>query len=109
MYVAITRAEDHLFLSHANSRMQRWQTKMNPPSRFIEEMPAELLKTYDLTWGKGSIFTQTGPSIDEGDNVRHKLFGSGYVLEVWNNQAIVKFDNPKFNVRKIETRFLELT
>lgn len=109
MYVAITRAEDHLFLSHANSRMQWWQTKMNPPSRFIEELPAELLKTYDLTWWQGSSFTHTGPSIDEWDGVRHKLFGAWYVLEVWNNQAIVKFHNPKFGVRKIETRFLELT
>ena len=35
-------------------------------------------------------------SISEGDMVKHKLFGTGYVLEVWNNMAIVKFHNPKF-------------
>jgi DNA helicase-2/ATP-dependent DNA helicase PcrA len=48
MYVAITRAKDHLFLSYAHSRQQRGQIKYNPPSRFIEEIPQELLKRYDL-------------------------------------------------------------
>jgi len=48
MYVAITRAKDVLFLSHANSRMTRWQTKMNPPSRFLDEIPEELKKKFDL-------------------------------------------------------------
>ncbi|MBP7847630.1 hypothetical protein KA013_00175 [Patescibacteria group bacterium] len=48
MYVAITRAKDHLFLSHATSRQQRGQIKYNPPSRFLDEIPMELLKRYDL-------------------------------------------------------------
>lgn len=108
MYVAITRAEDHVFLSYAHSRMQRWQTKMNPPSRFIDELPQELLKKYDLAGGWATASRQAWPIVDEGDTVKHKLFGPGYVLEVWNNLAIVKFYNPKFWVRKIETRFLEV-
>jgi DNA helicase-2/ATP-dependent DNA helicase PcrA len=48
MYVAVTRAKDVLFLSCASSRMTRGQTKMNPPSRFLSELPEELVKTYDL-------------------------------------------------------------
>lgn len=108
MYVAITRAEDHVFLSYAHSRMQRWQTKMNPPSRFIDELPQELLKKYDLAGGWATASRQAWPIVDEWDTVKHKLFGPGYVLEVWNNLAIVKFYNPKFWVRKIETRFLEI-
>jgi len=108
MYVAITRAEDHVFLSYAHSRMQRWQTKMNPPSRFIDELPQELLKKYDLAGWWATDSRQAWPIVDEGDTVKHKLFWPGYVLEVWNNLAIVKFYNPKFGVRKIETRFLEI-
>jgi hypothetical protein len=50
-----------------------------------------------------------GPDISEGDIVKHKLFGTGYVLEIWNHLAIVKFHNPKFGVRKIECRFLQVT
>ena len=51
MYVAITRAKDALFISHANSRMTRGQAKMNPVSRFLQEIPNDLLKFYDLTKG----------------------------------------------------------
>ena len=105
MYVAITRAKDVLFLSYASSRMTWGQTKMNPPSRFLQEIPIELLKRYDLWWEqkREEIF-----NIEEWHIVRHKLFGTGYVLETWNNLAIVKFHNPKFGVRKIEMRFLEI-
>lgn len=105
MYVAITRAKDVLFLSHANSRMTRWQTKMNPPSRFLDEIPIELIKKFDLWW---DMDPSHGPQINEWDVVKHKLFGTGYVLEIRNHLAIVKFHNPKFGVRKIECRFLEV-
>ncbi len=105
MYVAITRAKDVLFLSHAYSRMTRGQTKMNPPSRFLDEIPADLLKKYDLSswWASEKSY-----DINEWNIVRHKLFWTWYVLEVRNNLAIVKFHNPKFGVRKIESRFLDV-
>lgn len=44
MYVAITRAKDVLFISHAQSRMIWGQTKMNPESDFSLESE-EFLKT----------------------------------------------------------------
>ena len=49
MYVAITRAKDVLFISHANQRMTGGQLKMNPPSKFLEEIPGDLCKFYDLS------------------------------------------------------------
>ncbi|MFC2695927.1 MAG: ATP-dependent helicase [Candidatus Absconditicoccaceae bacterium] len=104
MYVAITRAKDVLFISHAQSRMTWGQTKMNPESRFLSELPSELIKHYDLTQGSSRAVQS---SIAEGATVRHKLFGTGYVLEIWNNMGIVKFHNPKFGLRKVELRFLE--
>jgi DNA helicase-2/ATP-dependent DNA helicase PcrA len=48
MYVSLTRAKDHLFLSHSNSRRQRWQLKYNEPSRFISELPDYLIKHFDF-------------------------------------------------------------
>lgn len=42
-YVGITRARRQLYLTHAWSRMLHGQTSYNPPSRFIDEIPAELL------------------------------------------------------------------
>ena len=42
-YVGITRARERLMLTHAWSRMLHGQTQYNPPSRFIDEIPSELL------------------------------------------------------------------
>ena len=42
-YVAITRARERLCLSRARSRLQQGVPQANPPSRFIEEIPAALL------------------------------------------------------------------
>lgn len=66
---------------------------MNPPSRFLTEIPEELVKNYDLTQGSSRNMQS---DISEGAMVKHKLFGTGYVIEVWNNMGIVKFQNPKF-------------
>lgn len=43
-YVGITRAEQQLFLSHAQSRMLYGRTMYNAPSRFIREIPEELIE-----------------------------------------------------------------
>ena len=43
-YVGITRAENELFLSNAQMRTLYGRTSMNPVSRFIAEIPAELLE-----------------------------------------------------------------
>lgn len=43
-YVGITRAQKHLTLSCAKARMQRGETQYNQPSRFLKEIPANLIK-----------------------------------------------------------------
>ncbi|MCS0543685.1 ATP-binding domain-containing protein, partial [Aeromonas veronii] len=43
-YVGITRAEEELYLSNAQMRTLYGRTSMNPVSRFIAEIPEELLE-----------------------------------------------------------------
>ena len=43
-YVAITRAKNELYILHAKSRMLYGQTKSNPASRFLGEIPEALLE-----------------------------------------------------------------
>jgi len=43
-YVGITRAKEKLFLTHAWSRNLYGSTQYNPPSRFLDEIPGELLQ-----------------------------------------------------------------
>lgn len=103
MYVAVTRAKDHLFLSYASSRKQWWNISYNAPSRFIEEIPDDLKKMYILSESKQLSW----PSLEEWDIVRHSLFWLWEVVEVRKDIAIVKFQNAKFSLRKVEIRALK--
>lgn len=47
-YVGITRAEEELFLTNAQMRTLFGRTNMNPPSRFINEIPDDLLENMNL-------------------------------------------------------------
>ena len=53
MYVAITRARQRLYLSHAQTRMLHGQTRYNIRSRFFDELPEHTLKW--LTPARGSF------------------------------------------------------
>ena len=44
-YVGITRARERLYISHAWSRSLFGSTQYNPPSRFAEEIPTELVES----------------------------------------------------------------
>ncbi len=51
-YVTITRAKRHLHLIHCQSRMLFGSIKQNPLSRFVKEIPEELLQIEDKTTRK---------------------------------------------------------
>ena len=48
-YVGFTRARQRLFLLHAQQRHRFGRTQQNDPSRFLAEIPAELLRSDTLT------------------------------------------------------------
>ena len=105
MYVAATRAKRTLFLTHATSRMIFGQTSYNRPSRFLEEIPQELIefvfpagfhtqptksaivskpKSRYSSQSAGNSFSQKKPSgsnpFQAGSRLRHKTFGAGMVV-----------------------------
>lgn len=70
-YVGITRARDRLYLSSAWSRMMHGTTQYNPPSRFLDELPAELVK--DVGGGR-----RRRSSARSGDSWRRDDWGGGW-------------------------------
>ncbi|KEQ25339.1 DNA helicase PcrA [Paenibacillus tyrfis] len=52
-YVGITRAEEELFLTCARMRTLFGRTTANAPSRFLQELPQELLETVRASGGFG--------------------------------------------------------
>jgi len=90
-YVGITRAEKRLFLSHSNSRSLYGKTNRNAPSRFLDEIPDELInidsKSIDSVSSKSALKTSKDGSFKAGMKVKHKSFGSGTIIE--NNDGIL--------------------
>jgi DNA helicase-2/ATP-dependent DNA helicase PcrA len=58
-YVGITRARNRLFITHAWSRTLYGTTAYNPPSRFLEEIPEELVEQRGNVTGRTSYGRQS--------------------------------------------------
>ena len=94
MYVAVTRARQRLYLCHAQTRMLHGQMRYHLPSRFIDEIPAVLLKYLTARAGKGAYAATVSPApsfsgasrrqesggLRIGQNVMHAKFGLGVIV-----------------------------
>jgi DNA helicase II / ATP-dependent DNA helicase PcrA len=58
-YVGITRARERLFITHAWSRSLFGTTMYNPPSRFLDEIPAELVESQGNVTGRSAYGRQS--------------------------------------------------
>jgi len=97
MYVAVTRARQRLYLCHAQTRMLHGQTRYNLPSRFIDEIPAGLLKHLSMRAGKHATDPVPSPSTFSrphadtgfriGQTVMHEKFGLGVIVNAEGSGA----------------------
>lgn len=94
MYVALTRAEDHLILSRAKLRTIYGRSNYTQESTFMTEIPDDLLEhntpfKREFTNGPKRRATRTrtftnneGVSFQVGDKVEHPKFGEGLITQV---------------------------
>ena len=102
MYVAITRAKDDLHLINARRRTLFGKEQINPVSRFLTEIPKELVETnVEEEFKKqepkievGEMFREEEVDYQIGDFVYHETFGTGKVVEVTNTLVSVAFKHP---------------
>ena len=74
-YVGITRARERLYITHANYRSLFGQSQYNPPSRFIDEVPEECMRTE----GVGSAgFGSSAPGRGRGDRGGSTRWSGGF-------------------------------
>ena len=76
-YVGITRAQQKLHVSHAWSRSLFGSTQYNPPSRFLDEVPAELQEHRGNVSGRSSYGRQSYRDRDSGATYGKTYGGSG--------------------------------
>ena len=90
-YVGITRARERLYLTHAWSRTLWGTTQYNPPSRFLTEIPSDLLRFKESEGKEGSTAAGSAKhepaAVSPGDTVVHDKWGEGVVLTVSGSGA----------------------
>ncbi len=130
-YVGITRAERQLYVTNASTRTMYGRVSAYLPSRFLDEIPTELIEEYHRKAAvlqsqttsvprrqRVSILTKpvatslpkqhvVTSTFAKGDKVRHKIWGIGEVLEVIgegpNMQMKIQF--PTKGVRQVVVKY----
>ena len=117
-YVGMTRAREELQLIYASSRVLYGGVQHNPPSRFLSEIDGQFnpdsymnagLQTFEQpARNNNSALNEPTYVLDlnEGDGVRHKLFGEGTVMEIEGENAAIYFKGK--GVKKLNIAFAPL-
>jgi DNA helicase-2/ATP-dependent DNA helicase PcrA len=106
LYVGVTRARQRLYLTHAWSRTLFGTSSFNPPSRFLGEIPSELVRALegdedrdvdDVSPIRAAVQGRREvPQVAAGDTVQHERWGEGVVLAVSGSgtdaEATVRFE-----------------
>lgn len=134
-YVGITRARKRLRLSRAGVRTVFGQISHNPPSRFLDEIPAGLIdwrrtgaeaanwaatstpRSYQPPSDEGPVFgsgtgrgAKTVPALSAGDRVLHATFGLGKVVAVSGegNKAKADVDFGSAGTKRLALKYAPL-
>jgi len=124
-YVGLTRAKERLYLTRAAIRSAWGQPSYNPPSRFLAEIPADL-----ITWRRSEstqVRVSSAPAVarlaqrpgsrspgnrevvhlEPGDRVTHDAFGLGRVVEVVGSgdKSVAHIDFGSDGVKRLLLRY----
>lgn len=137
-YVGITRAKEKLYLLNARRRMLYGTTGRNSPSRFLREIPMNVIN--DITvhaftprgaftrsafaenptaktavsshkFGQvGFEHSNSGAQFEVGDTVTHKAFGTGVILSAkpMGNDTLLEIAFDKAGTKKLMANFAKL-
>lgn len=104
-YVAITRAKNNLFISATKRRMKFGKNITNKLSRFITEIPSNLVITnnenktdlYNSSTisipiiKEKNVISKSNKKFSINDKVSHKKFGTGTVIDINDKEILINF------------------
>ncbi len=99
-YVGMTRAKEELTLTYASSRILYGAVQYNPPSQFLRDIDAtsELQggQQYSTNNARGEVPPSSTepryvPDLEQGDGVKHPVFGIGTVVALSGDVADIMF------------------
>jgi DNA helicase-2/ATP-dependent DNA helicase PcrA len=120
-YVGITRAREKLYLTAAAQRFLWGGQRRMKLSRFISEIPENHMRRERREMGYSrarsieieDVFeVNEGDTFDEGDRVRHQIFGVGTLKEIRNSSMgtiyDVFFDSDRSTKKTLVAKFAKL-
>ena len=91
-YVGITRAEQELYMTYASMRMLYGKTNYNSPSRFLRELPEDLMESCNKDKPKVKDITT------KGKNIEKSKFFTGHTPEKTKAQPLANKDESQMNI-----------
>ena len=129
-YVAMTRAMERLTLTNATLRRMHGATRYNAPSRFLAEIPDELITGRRMRarmqmptrrepepgpridYSESQLSHDEVPRLEHDQRVEHPIFGAGRIMEVVGDgpaaKATIRFDRAGVKVIKLKYAQLRL-
>jgi DNA helicase-2/ATP-dependent DNA helicase PcrA len=118
-YVGATRAMKQLYLTYAEQRRLHGMDSFGTPSRFISEIPDELIEevrpriqiSRPVAAGRfRAPVEELAPGVKLGARVRHKKFGEGVILKVEGQgpQANIQVNFASLGVKIMMLEYLEV-
>jgi DNA helicase-2/ATP-dependent DNA helicase PcrA len=115
-YVGMTRAMQKLYLLHAKIRQLRGVSSPRLPSRFLQEVPLDLLKS-------DSLLNSVRPAVEEptyffsnakfhiGQEVVHQYFGEGVIIDFDGDGEFmsikVKFNSRQAGIKLLSPQYIQ--
>ncbi len=120
MYVAVTRARKRLYLTFAQQRMLYGQTRYNLPSRFLREIPEELIEWLNTRRAATPAVTRAPAPASRnalpgglriGQSVLHPKFGAGVIVHAQGqgNDAQVQVNFAEVGMKWLMLEYAKLT
>jgi len=120
MYVGITRAKEKVYLLFTSERNIFGSTQINPPSRFLDDIPSHLVRNYQLpitslqsnfndkisNFKKENNFEIQNIKFKDGDRVRHTVFGDGMIVATQGDVITIAFS--KVGLKKLSANIAPL-
>jgi len=107
MYVGITRAKEKVYLCFTDERNIFGSTQINPPSRFLSEIPEHLVENYKSRITNQEIVSnfknKKAVNYKDGEHVGHPEFGNGMVISTQDEIITVAFK--KSGIKKLSLKF----
>ncbi|MFA6973619.1 MAG: UvrD-helicase domain-containing protein [Parcubacteria group bacterium] len=115
MYVGITRAKEKVYLLFTAERNIFGSTQVNAPSRFLDDIPTELLeardkqpeKVYEIKKPQTTNHKLPTSNFKGGERVHHDVFGDGLIIASQGDVLTIAFS--KAGLKKLSASIAPLT